>query len=338
MARVSKQCNVDGCQNTDVVPFKCKLCGLTFCSEHRLPENHNCVGIGYFQTEEYRRRKSHGFAQPTTSSAASDTSSKKKSKSRFGFRSPSKRPGYGGLFPMWDPNRLYTPTYSSGFQRIFMGYWSIGSEKRDLLASYLMLAAAAMASILLELLKNQMAGSNAGLPSSLAVGTVFLIYIVPFSVAVALIGTLKKMRAYQEGISSRFVGTNLGVVILIISTLFGFQMFIPPLWCLIQPSATIEYETDQGQLESQGRICRFSALITMLVAILAAFVQFAFRNNSTVSTVADASSDLTIVLGLFSLLPILGYGGKYYQAWRKNEFYVIISVYVLLLIFLLFVY
>lgn len=24
------------------IPFHCKFCGMTFCSKHRLPENHNC--------------------------------------------------------------------------------------------------------------------------------------------------------------------------------------------------------------------------------------------------------------------------------------------------------
>lgn len=30
------------------LPYKCKYCGGTFCSEHRLPENHNCPGIQYW--------------------------------------------------------------------------------------------------------------------------------------------------------------------------------------------------------------------------------------------------------------------------------------------------
>lgn len=27
------------------IPFTCKYCGCTFCSDHRLPENHNCIGL-----------------------------------------------------------------------------------------------------------------------------------------------------------------------------------------------------------------------------------------------------------------------------------------------------
>ncbi len=27
------------------LPFRCKFCELQFCGEHRLPEDHNCVGL-----------------------------------------------------------------------------------------------------------------------------------------------------------------------------------------------------------------------------------------------------------------------------------------------------
>lgn len=36
----------------DYVSFKCKFCGHRFCSEHRLPENHHCIGL-----EEYKKKK-----------------------------------------------------------------------------------------------------------------------------------------------------------------------------------------------------------------------------------------------------------------------------------------
>lgn len=33
------------------MPFRCKFCGKTFCSKHRLPENHQCEGL-----EEYKKK------------------------------------------------------------------------------------------------------------------------------------------------------------------------------------------------------------------------------------------------------------------------------------------
>ena len=34
------------CNKEELLPFTCKYCGRQFCSEHRLPENHNCPRIG----------------------------------------------------------------------------------------------------------------------------------------------------------------------------------------------------------------------------------------------------------------------------------------------------
>jgi hypothetical protein len=31
------------------MPYKCKFCGGSFCSDHRLPENHECLGLEKFK-------------------------------------------------------------------------------------------------------------------------------------------------------------------------------------------------------------------------------------------------------------------------------------------------
>ena len=35
----------DECGEYENLPYQCKRCGKTFCSEHRLPENHDCPGL-----------------------------------------------------------------------------------------------------------------------------------------------------------------------------------------------------------------------------------------------------------------------------------------------------
>ncbi|MFQ5975505.1 MAG: AN1-type zinc finger domain-containing protein [Candidatus Hydrothermarchaeales archaeon] len=39
------------CGKKELLPFKCKFCGNIFCSEHRLPENHQCVGLEMYKEE-----------------------------------------------------------------------------------------------------------------------------------------------------------------------------------------------------------------------------------------------------------------------------------------------
>ncbi len=40
-------CTYCGVQET--MPFKCKFCQNIYCGEHRLPENHGCVGLAVFK-------------------------------------------------------------------------------------------------------------------------------------------------------------------------------------------------------------------------------------------------------------------------------------------------
>ena len=40
----------------DYLPFECKFCGRHFCAEHRLPENHACIGLERYK-EEVREGK-----------------------------------------------------------------------------------------------------------------------------------------------------------------------------------------------------------------------------------------------------------------------------------------
>ncbi|WP_458187865.1 rhomboid family intramembrane serine protease [Haladaptatus sp. NG-WS-4] len=42
----------DACGQTENMPYKCRMCGGTFCSEHRLPENHSCPGLNEWNDPE----------------------------------------------------------------------------------------------------------------------------------------------------------------------------------------------------------------------------------------------------------------------------------------------
>lgn len=40
-------CSYCGCRES--MPYICKFCGSRFCSNHRLPENHQCIGLQSFK-------------------------------------------------------------------------------------------------------------------------------------------------------------------------------------------------------------------------------------------------------------------------------------------------
>ena len=47
----------DLCNQETDLPYTCNFCGLVFCDEHRLPENHQCLGIPEKKWDSYRNLK-----------------------------------------------------------------------------------------------------------------------------------------------------------------------------------------------------------------------------------------------------------------------------------------
>lgn len=45
------------CGKSVSMPFICSLCEGKYCAKHRLPENHECINLYKFQTDEYRQQK-----------------------------------------------------------------------------------------------------------------------------------------------------------------------------------------------------------------------------------------------------------------------------------------
>jgi len=52
MYQMGSKCDV--CGASEPLMFKCKYCGGTFCSKHRLPENHSCKGLQEHSWNVYR--------------------------------------------------------------------------------------------------------------------------------------------------------------------------------------------------------------------------------------------------------------------------------------------
>jgi len=61
-------CSYGDCDGNDKLPFDCRRCGQSFCSDHRLPEKHNCPGG--------RGSSGEAWFPDSTSSTSSGTSSR----------------------------------------------------------------------------------------------------------------------------------------------------------------------------------------------------------------------------------------------------------------------
>jgi membrane associated rhomboid family serine protease len=50
----------EACGAYELLPFKCKYCGGTFCAAHRLPENHQCPGLRMLKNRPVGESKAGG--------------------------------------------------------------------------------------------------------------------------------------------------------------------------------------------------------------------------------------------------------------------------------------
>jgi len=65
-----KNCKV--CGKLDLMPFECNYCGNFHCSDHRLPENHNCIGL----LDKEKLRESRKYYRPQISLNRSEETQK----------------------------------------------------------------------------------------------------------------------------------------------------------------------------------------------------------------------------------------------------------------------
>lgn len=57
------------CDNEEAIPFRCRYCGRDFCSQHRLPPNHDCPLIDQFVAKPARQREYIERVQGTSGTA-----------------------------------------------------------------------------------------------------------------------------------------------------------------------------------------------------------------------------------------------------------------------------
>lgn len=58
--RETKKCHV--CGQIDEIPYRCEYCGKVSCSEHRLPEKHDCIFMSR-TWEDYKDHRSKKYSR-----------------------------------------------------------------------------------------------------------------------------------------------------------------------------------------------------------------------------------------------------------------------------------
>jgi len=49
------------CGTEEMMPFRCKFCGQPHCADHRLPENHGCLGLVEYKEKRMTSPEKWGY-------------------------------------------------------------------------------------------------------------------------------------------------------------------------------------------------------------------------------------------------------------------------------------
>ncbi|MHA1399358.1 MAG: AN1-type zinc finger domain-containing protein [Candidatus Heimdallarchaeaceae archaeon] len=90
----NRQCSFPECDVGETIPFKCKLCGDYFCAKHRLPEQHNCSKLYYYQTDEYKQAKVSLISHPSENLRNKEKKEKKAKKFSYGSKMKDRTASY----------------------------------------------------------------------------------------------------------------------------------------------------------------------------------------------------------------------------------------------------
>jgi len=272
------------------MPFRCSLCGESHCTEHRLPESHNCINIGAYQTESYKKQKV----------ALRDEA---RSIKQSNFQDTAKTSSRGGAQMMQPPAQ---------------GLWSSGNKPKDLV--YLSLVVA---------LAGYIGNLRYVLPFSGSEILTSLIFTLGISyVGVVAVSTIRDRISREEGVSSYFVFYKIGLIITLISTLIGavtglLLRFMWPGFFIIQGGFS---DRSQGRPALYTAI-GFLATWAVLNFLVTRTITLMFTDTSIGILLIFLSSITARSLLFLGVLGLI-YEGRSIYNWKKNYLWALIVVYI----------
>ncbi|MDK2825858.1 MAG: hypothetical protein PWQ63_1891 [Methanolobus sp.] len=120
MNHLDKKCWI--CGKEEAIPFKCRFCGKTFCSRHRLPEQHACEGLEQLKKDGFSSGSSGYGANNSTDDIFKDAL---KSTAKYAAKSAVKGVGNNIKYSMKSSPAMaiiYLCIFSFILQQVIPGY------------------------------------------------------------------------------------------------------------------------------------------------------------------------------------------------------------------------
>lgn len=247
------KCDFPGCDNEEVLPFRCKYCGKQFCVKHRLPEYHNCEKINTV-TSPGKKTQKVLIARTPPSNLSNIQSTDASTSNLDDFALPDfPEDDFVPYYQTDDKGQisLVKPRESRIRDKYFLSMvsdsFSVGAEILDILIGLLSLV---VSFGFTAVLMSNISWTYSGFLVALITGCFFLFIYT------------KKFVAKKFNCESRFVLTKLGMILTLI-TLFSPIKFLNPGKVVI-PSINYLSKKKKGLISVSG--------LSLLIVLGAAYI------------------------------------------------------------------
>ena len=321
---------------------------MWFCGAHRLPENHFCVKLDYYRSTDYKKAKVQNFSEaqerPQESEEREDWDGIYPDVLNYNFEDSN-------LFKVrWDSERYIVEDSEKVADQWVLDSWSVGSEKKDLLFSYLLIlmtillvfGLGIMVSNVFSFFGEQEEMNVTFQLSNYTVISWILLSIVPYSLAVVLIGIIAKYNFFKIEADARFVGSKYSVLaqFFIVPIFFFFMFtpfFLPPTLYVQRAKRKGQHDVAFSKLKQYANLTVLTTSLRILGGLLAELLLFtlilinALEINQIITNLLIHTFAWFILLALIDLAPINEAGEMAIQRVYPRLYLIFITICFLLL-------
>jgi len=333
-------CDFEGCDRNEVLPFRCKYCQKSFCRLHRLPENHNCeklhLGVSSlaekkivdvdFEVVEETSAPERGEDILTTPQKKSWKERRKERKLQRAFKRAERKKKQDSdlYFDASRSSRADDAFYATDVdgnvftakpnERIFKDrmffsfigdHFTVGREVFDFLLGLLAIAVpwGVMAKLIYHFQRWYYVPVLIGLAA-----IIYSIHILP-----------QKWIAKRFHVESRYVLSKIGLIITLISHVSPLRVYIPG--ALVIPEINYIHKKHRGLISIVGILVNLALGITFL--FLGIFLKVSIND---ILLIFLSGSYLISQILIISILPFRLTLGRRILEWRPAVYYVLLTL------------
>lgn len=306
-------CDYPGCERKEALPFKCKYCGKSFCTKHRLPENHACDQLHLSKSPISIRFGTKIAAKEQVDVQTSDTPPADKRFTSYDFDDDSQ------YFSKGSDGNIYsiTPTKSQTQRKAIFSQvgdsFTTGKEFLDILiGSLIVMLSFGFTAILMSGVRWVFSG--------------FLVAIILVSYLSTILP--QKLLAKRFGCTSRYMLTKLGLLISALTIISPIKYLSPGM--LVIPELDFIARKRSGIISAIGSMINITLGVTFVVLGI-------LLPDFSIAILMLTGAFITSQLTLLRLIPMRFLPGKRILNWSWPIFIIMLilalAIFVLSILF-----